>query len=181
MFTANPRLHFLRADDKAAILISIGQRAPVTPGLTEFTANSLSPPQVLADAVSRLVVDKFSELTENFTSPHARRKVLAGVVMTTGISSSSFPFLLSPMQLFQWEDSHRCCLMRGGAACPVRTFDATAHPTSLPSSVGRDGGEGVLAGASPQRSQGEGGVKLWMGPNVEQHLPTLQRPSGESH
>lgn len=41
--------------------------------------------QVLADAVSRLVVEKFSELTDNFTSPHARRKVLAGVVMTTGI------------------------------------------------------------------------------------------------
>lgn len=40
--------------------------------------------QVLADAVSHLVVDKFSELTDNFTSPHARRKVLAGVVMTTG-------------------------------------------------------------------------------------------------
>ncbi|KAL8173208.1 UNVERIFIED_CONTAM: Double-stranded RNA-specific editase 1 [Gekko kuhli] len=40
-------------------------------------------PQVLADAVARLVVDKFSELTDNFTSPHARRKVLAGVVMTT--------------------------------------------------------------------------------------------------
>lgn len=44
------------------------------------------PSQVLADAVSHLVVDKFSELTDNFTSPHARRKVLAGVVMTTGIS-----------------------------------------------------------------------------------------------
>ncbi|XP_059503051.1 double-stranded RNA-specific editase 1-like isoform X9 [Stegostoma tigrinum] len=41
-------------------------------------------PQVLADAVARLVVDKFSELTDNFTSPHARRKVLAGIVMTTG-------------------------------------------------------------------------------------------------
>ncbi|XP_029942970.1 double-stranded RNA-specific editase 1-like [Salarias fasciatus] len=41
-------------------------------------------PQVLADTVSRLVVDKFGELTDNFTSPHARRKVLAGVVMTTG-------------------------------------------------------------------------------------------------
>lgn len=41
-------------------------------------------PQVLADAVSRLVVEKFSELTDNFTSPHARRKVLSGVVMTTG-------------------------------------------------------------------------------------------------
>ncbi|NXC16555.1 RED1 editase, partial [Corythaeola cristata] len=40
-------------------------------------------PQVLADAVARLVVDKFSDLTENFTSPHARRKVLAGIVMTT--------------------------------------------------------------------------------------------------
>lgn len=40
--------------------------------------------QVLADAVARLVVDKFSDLTDNFTSPHARRKVLAGVVMTTG-------------------------------------------------------------------------------------------------
>ncbi|XP_052446912.1 double-stranded RNA-specific editase 1 isoform X1 [Carassius gibelio] len=41
-------------------------------------------PQVLADAVSHLVVEKFSELTDNFTSPNARRKVLAGVVMTTG-------------------------------------------------------------------------------------------------
>lgn len=41
-------------------------------------------PQVLADAVARLVVDKFSDLTDNFTSPHARRKVLAGVVMTAG-------------------------------------------------------------------------------------------------
>ncbi|XP_029462016.1 double-stranded RNA-specific editase 1 isoform X2 [Rhinatrema bivittatum] len=42
-------------------------------------------PQVLADAVARLVIDKFSDLTDNFTSPHARRKVLAGIVMTTGI------------------------------------------------------------------------------------------------
>ncbi|XP_032362393.1 double-stranded RNA-specific editase 1 isoform X2 [Etheostoma spectabile] len=41
-------------------------------------------PQVLADAISRLVVEKFSELTEDFTAPHAQRKVLAGVVMTTG-------------------------------------------------------------------------------------------------
>ncbi|XP_047574206.1 double-stranded RNA-specific editase 1 isoform X4 [Lutra lutra] len=41
-------------------------------------------PQVLADAVARLVLDKFGDLTDNFSSPHARRKVLAGVVMTTG-------------------------------------------------------------------------------------------------
>ncbi|KAL6092138.1 hypothetical protein STEG23_004797, partial [Scotinomys teguina] len=39
---------------------------------------------VLADAVSRLVLGKFSDLTDNFSSPHARRKVLSGVVMTTG-------------------------------------------------------------------------------------------------
>lgn len=39
---------------------------------------------MLADAVSRLVLGKFSDLTDNFSSPHARRKVLAGVVMTTG-------------------------------------------------------------------------------------------------
>ncbi|XP_040842529.1 double-stranded RNA-specific editase 1 [Ochotona curzoniae] len=41
-------------------------------------------PQVLADAVSRLVLGKFGDLTDSFSSPHARRKVLAGVVMTTG-------------------------------------------------------------------------------------------------
>ncbi|XP_036622964.1 double-stranded RNA-specific editase 1 [Trichosurus vulpecula] len=41
-------------------------------------------PQVLADSVARLIVEKFSDLTDNFTSPHARRKVLSGVVMTTG-------------------------------------------------------------------------------------------------
>ncbi|XP_043931921.1 double-stranded RNA-specific editase 1 isoform X3 [Protopterus annectens] len=41
-------------------------------------------PQVLADSVARLVIDKFGDLTDNFTSPHARRKVLAGIVMTTG-------------------------------------------------------------------------------------------------
>lgn len=39
---------------------------------------------MLADAVARLVLDKFGDLTDNFSSPHARRKVLAGVVMTTG-------------------------------------------------------------------------------------------------
>lgn len=50
-------------------------------------ATSLTPccgSQVLADAVARLVLDKFGDLTDNFSSPHARRKVLAGIVMTTG-------------------------------------------------------------------------------------------------
>lgn len=56
--------------------------------------------QVLADAVSRLVVDKFSDLTDNFTSPHARRKVLAGVVMTTG---NSFLFFF-PSQIVASEN-----------------------------------------------------------------------------
>ncbi|XP_078661863.1 double-stranded RNA-specific editase 1-like isoform X3 [Branchiostoma floridae x Branchiostoma belcheri] len=40
--------------------------------------------QALADHISRLILDKFSELTNGFTSPHARRKVLAGMVMTKG-------------------------------------------------------------------------------------------------
>lgn len=51
------------------------QTAPLTP---------CCGPQVLADAVARLVLDKFGDLTDNFSSPHARRKVLAGIVMTTG-------------------------------------------------------------------------------------------------
>lgn len=34
--------------------------------------------------MARLVLDKFGDLTDSFASPHARRKVLAGIVMTTG-------------------------------------------------------------------------------------------------
>ncbi|XP_076437399.1 LOW QUALITY PROTEIN: double-stranded RNA-specific editase 1-like [Babylonia areolata] len=40
------------------------------------------PSNALADLVCRLVTEKFGELTNNFTSQTARRKVLAGVVMT---------------------------------------------------------------------------------------------------
>ncbi len=42
---------------------------------------------MLADKVSALVLAKFGELTNNFTSAYSRRKVLAGVVMTTGDTS----------------------------------------------------------------------------------------------
>ena len=41
-------------------------------------------PQALADHVAQLIFNKFGELTDNFSSAHARRKVLAGIVMTTG-------------------------------------------------------------------------------------------------
>lgn len=34
--------------------------------------------------MARLVLEKFGDLTDNFAAPHARRKVLAGIVMTTG-------------------------------------------------------------------------------------------------
>ena len=51
---------------------------PVAPG-----DGSLHLPQALADRVAKLVQTKFSELTDNLTSPYARRKVLAGIVMTT--------------------------------------------------------------------------------------------------
>jgi double stranded RNA-specific editase B len=39
--------------------------------------------QALADHVSKLILKKFSDLTDGFTSPYARRKVLSGIVMTT--------------------------------------------------------------------------------------------------
>ncbi|XP_052273794.1 double-stranded RNA-specific editase 1-like isoform X2 [Dreissena polymorpha] len=38
----------------------------------------------LADHVAKLVQDKFAQLTDNLTSQYARRKVLAGMVMTRG-------------------------------------------------------------------------------------------------
>lgn len=41
--------------------------------------------------MARLVLDKFGDLTDNFSSPHARRKVLAGVVMTTGMTGELHP------------------------------------------------------------------------------------------
>ena len=45
-------------------------------------------PQELADLVAKLVLAKFGELTDNFTSQLARRKVLAGIVMTTGMAEN---------------------------------------------------------------------------------------------
>lgn len=42
------------------------------------------PPSALADHVARLVQGKFADLTDNLTSQYARRKVLAGMVMTRG-------------------------------------------------------------------------------------------------
>ena len=41
---------------------------------------------MLADRVASLVLAKFGELTNNFASAYARRKVLAGVVLTKGSS-----------------------------------------------------------------------------------------------
>ncbi|KAJ7396179.1 Double-stranded RNA-specific editase B2 [Pitangus sulphuratus] len=38
-----------------------------------------------ADSVYQMVAQKFQELTENFTSMHARHKTLAGIVMTKGL------------------------------------------------------------------------------------------------
>ncbi|RUS69999.1 hypothetical protein EGW08_022244 [Elysia chlorotica] len=46
-------------------------------------------PQVVADHMAQLVLTKFGELTNNLSSPHARRKVLAGIVMTTGHEGDS--------------------------------------------------------------------------------------------
>ncbi|XP_061571774.1 double-stranded RNA-specific editase 1-like [Cololabis saira] len=81
----NKRLAKARAAQAAlAALFGLGLDRPPSQQPIPGEGRQLHPPQVLADAVSRLVIDKFGELTDNFTSPHARRKVLAGVVMTTG-------------------------------------------------------------------------------------------------
>uniref|UniRef100_A0A8C4YAC7 Adenosine deaminase RNA specific B2 (inactive) n=1 Tax=Gopherus evgoodei TaxID=1825980 RepID=A0A8C4YAC7_9SAUR len=43
-------------------------------------------PQVrFADSIYQMVTQKFQELTDNFTSMHARHKTLAGIVMTRGL------------------------------------------------------------------------------------------------
>ena len=39
-------------------------------------------PRAFADTVSKLILDRFSQLTEGFTTCYARRKVLSGIVMT---------------------------------------------------------------------------------------------------
>ncbi|XP_030055135.1 double-stranded RNA-specific editase B2 [Microcaecilia unicolor] len=46
-----------------------------------------SMPQDFADTIYQLVMQKFQELTDNFTSIHARHKVLAAIVMTRGLDS----------------------------------------------------------------------------------------------
>lgn len=44
--------------------------------------------QDFADSIYQMVAQKFQELTDNFTSMHARHKTLAGIVMTKGKISS---------------------------------------------------------------------------------------------
>ncbi|XP_063180520.1 double-stranded RNA-specific editase B2 [Chroicocephalus ridibundus] len=42
-------------------------------------------PQDFADSIYQMVAQKFQELTDNFTSMHARHKTLASIVMTNGL------------------------------------------------------------------------------------------------
>ena len=57
---------------------------PVVPSDQQADSECLK----LADHIATLVLDKFSELTNQLTSESARRKVLAGVVMTSPSSES---------------------------------------------------------------------------------------------
>ncbi|BFZ22672.1 hypothetical protein BsWGS_25711 [Bradybaena similaris] len=65
-------------------------------GISHFERKDMEPvneeriqgdPQMLADRIAQMVFNKFGELTDNFSSSYARRKVLAGIVMTTGEES----------------------------------------------------------------------------------------------
>lgn len=53
-------------------------------GMPVNNTESGEPPSALADHVAKLVQGKFAELTDNLKSQYARRKVLAGMVMTIG-------------------------------------------------------------------------------------------------
>ncbi|XP_023716854.1 double-stranded RNA-specific editase Adar isoform X3 [Cryptotermes secundus] len=54
-----------------------------SPGAPPVSFEQMALPQVLADHIARLVISKFTALIEG-QPMHSRRKVLAGIVMTTG-------------------------------------------------------------------------------------------------
>ncbi|KAJ9599945.1 hypothetical protein L9F63_009773, partial [Diploptera punctata] len=54
-----------------------------SPGAPAVSFEQMALPQVLADHIARLVINKFTSLIEG-QPMHSRRKVLAGMVMTTG-------------------------------------------------------------------------------------------------
>ncbi|KAJ4430059.1 hypothetical protein ANN_22268 [Periplaneta americana] len=54
-----------------------------SPGAPPVSFEQMALPQVLADHIARLVISKFTTLIEG-QPMHSRRKVLAGIVMTTG-------------------------------------------------------------------------------------------------
>ncbi|XP_072034654.1 double-stranded RNA-specific editase 1-like [Amphiura filiformis] len=86
-FARNKKLAKARAAQAA--LAALYNMSPATaPGLQPVPSEGLQlhEPQLLADLVHKLVLSKFGELTNGFTSPNARRKVLAGIVMTKGES-----------------------------------------------------------------------------------------------
>ena len=56
----------------------------ISGGQPVFNYDMQEPPSALADLVSKLVHDKLSELTDNLRSQYARRRVLAGLVLTQG-------------------------------------------------------------------------------------------------
>jgi double stranded RNA-specific editase B len=57
---------------------------PVPPSVSDGDGTTLA----FADRVASMVYSKFSALTNQLTSPVARRKVMSGIVMTTGVDES---------------------------------------------------------------------------------------------
>uniref|UniRef100_A0A3P8V7U3 Adenosine deaminase RNA specific B1a n=1 Tax=Cynoglossus semilaevis TaxID=244447 RepID=A0A3P8V7U3_CYNSE len=81
----NKRLAKARAA-QAALSAVFNIRPCQTPSLKPEPREGpqLHPPQALADTIYRLVNDKFNKLSQKLTSQNCQRKVLAGVVMSTG-------------------------------------------------------------------------------------------------
>ena len=50
---------------------------------TNIPSSEFSLPQNVADKIGKLIMDKFTEVIVGQATQHSRRKVLAGIVMTT--------------------------------------------------------------------------------------------------
>lgn len=107
--------------------------------------------------MARLVLDKFGDLTDNFSSPHARRKVLAGVVMTTGMAGELHPGRGGGFQGCQNPVSTGG---RHGEHSLSGPSSVLVGPVSAEGPVGEHPCSGVRDGASGSREPGRPG--LWM-------------------
>jgi kynureninase len=77
---------------------------------TNIPSSEFSLPQNVADKIGKLIMDKFTEVIVGQATQHSRRKVLAGVVMTTDGEFSVLSTWLGGLN-FLFLKGKRCALM----------------------------------------------------------------------